>query len=226
MATNQLSLEFTNSWNFRIARDHDVFLMDVFCNSCRWCDSDMRALNAVRLHLQVATLSDVCTADGRRFDNEAFNAIPSTTRTSTLLHWIRHQPTVTDYQQTLWQQALSMLLDKYKTYSYNHLDHGTPSQTNSGPSTTMRKLKRLCRLSIHLPHVNSFAHMHPNGNETSPSDFFFDKDTYPMTSPPNYTLLAPVDVITDDDFSTITFSYRQQEKQKRHLPGGQDETQD
>ena len=47
MATHQLSLEFTNSWNFRIARDHDVFLMDVFRNSGRWCDSDMRALNAV-----------------------------------------------------------------------------------------------------------------------------------------------------------------------------------
>jgi hypothetical protein len=58
MATNQLSLEFTNSWNFRIARDHDVFLMDVFRLSGRWCDSDLRALNAVRLHLQVATLSD------------------------------------------------------------------------------------------------------------------------------------------------------------------------
>jgi hypothetical protein len=111
MATHQPSLEFTNSWNFRIARDHDVFLMEVFCNSGRWCDSDMRALNAVRLHLQVATLSDVCTADGRRFDKEAFNATPSTTRTSTL-YWIRQEPNVTDYQRTLWKQALTTLLDK------------------------------------------------------------------------------------------------------------------
>ena len=52
MATNQLSLEFTNSWNFRSARDHDVFLMDVFRLSGCWCDSDLRALNAVQLHLQ------------------------------------------------------------------------------------------------------------------------------------------------------------------------------
>ena len=30
MASNQLSLEFKNSWNFRIARDNDAFLMDIF----------------------------------------------------------------------------------------------------------------------------------------------------------------------------------------------------
>jgi hypothetical protein len=49
MATNQLSLEFTNSWNFRIARDrdHDAFLMDGFCCSGCWCDSDMRDLSTV-----------------------------------------------------------------------------------------------------------------------------------------------------------------------------------
>jgi hypothetical protein len=34
-------------------------------------------------------------------------------------------------------------------------------------------------------------------------------------------LLAPVDVITDDDFSTITLLYRRQEKQKQHLPNSQ-----
>jgi hypothetical protein len=100
MATHQLSLEFTNSWNFRtIARDHDVFLMDVFRRSGRWCDSDMRDLNAVQLHLQVATLSDICTADGKRINFEAFQATPSTTRTSPLL-WIR-QPNISDHQRTL-----------------------------------------------------------------------------------------------------------------------------
>jgi hypothetical protein len=30
MAKNQLTLEFTNSWNFRTAREYDAFLMDIF----------------------------------------------------------------------------------------------------------------------------------------------------------------------------------------------------
>jgi hypothetical protein len=37
----------------------------------------MRALNAVRLHLQVATLSDIETADGLTIDTHFFQAIPS-----------------------------------------------------------------------------------------------------------------------------------------------------
>jgi hypothetical protein len=97
MAQHQLLLEFANSWNFRIARDHDVFLMDSFHHSGSWCDSDMRDLswcdsdmhdlNAVRLHLQVATLSNICTANGKTIDTEAFNATLSTTRTLPL-NWI------------------------------------------------------------------------------------------------------------------------------------------
>jgi hypothetical protein len=111
MATNQLSLQFTNSWNFRIARDHDAFLMDIFCTSNLWCDSDMCALNAVQLHLQVATLSDIVTADGLRIDPEALLATPSTSHKSTL-NWIR-QPTITDSQRQLWHQAIKLFLDKH-----------------------------------------------------------------------------------------------------------------
>ena len=77
---NQLSLQFTKSWNFRLARDHDVFLMDLFRLRNFWCDSDMKDINAVRLHLQVATLSDIATAGRSRIDIEAFQAIPSPSR--------------------------------------------------------------------------------------------------------------------------------------------------
>ena len=111
MARHQLSLEFKTSWNFRLARDKDAFLMDVFRLDGRWVDSDMRALNAVRLYLKVATLADICTAEGSSFDPDAFQANPSTTRTSPLL-WIR-QPLITDSQRMLWKEALSTLLDKH-----------------------------------------------------------------------------------------------------------------
>jgi hypothetical protein len=77
MAANQLSLQFTTSWNFRLAHDHDAFLMDLFCLRNFWCDYVMKDINAIRLHLQVATLSDIATANGSRIDIEAFQAIAS-----------------------------------------------------------------------------------------------------------------------------------------------------
>jgi hypothetical protein len=72
----------------------------------------MRALNAVRLHLQVATLSNIVTADGLAIDREVFNATPSTTQKSTL-SWIR-QPMISDVvQQQIWKKALQLLLNKH-----------------------------------------------------------------------------------------------------------------
>jgi hypothetical protein len=110
MARHQLSLEFKTNWNFRLAQDKDAFLINVFCLDGRWGDSDMRALNAVRLYLKVATLADIlCRAKGRSFDPDTFQANPSTTITSPLL-WIR-QPLITDSQRMLWKEALSTLLD-------------------------------------------------------------------------------------------------------------------
>jgi hypothetical protein len=48
MATNQLPLQFTNSWNFRIARDHDAFLMDIF----------VQVISGVSQTCVLSTLSD------------------------------------------------------------------------------------------------------------------------------------------------------------------------
>ena len=127
-------------------------------------------------------------------------ATPSTTRTSTL-HWIC-QPTVTDYQQTLWQQALTMMLDKYNLL-LQQLGPAWDSKPNQQWAFYYNEETEMLMLSIHSPTPCEQFCIYPNGNKTSPSDFFFDKDTYPMKSPPNYTLLAPVNVITNDDFSTI-----------------------
>jgi hypothetical protein len=101
----------SNSWNFRTACNNNAFLMDIFRSSKIWCDSDMRALNAIRLHLQVATLSAIVTADGLTIDTNFFQAIPSTTRKS-ILNWIR-QPTISDDQRQLWQKALKLLLNTH-----------------------------------------------------------------------------------------------------------------
>jgi hypothetical protein len=131
--------------------------MDIFRSSKIWCDSDMRALNAVRLHLQVETLSDIVTADGLIIDTNFFQAIPSTTRKSTL-NWIR-QPTISDDQQQLWQKALKLLLN---THSRLVKPLGTwHSEPNQQWTTTTTNLPTLF-YRIYTPPIlgNSFVPIH------------------------------------------------------------------
>ena len=176
MATNQLSLQFTNSWNFRIARENDAFLMDIFRLSNLWCDSDMWALNAVRLYLQVATLSDIVTADGLRIDPEAFQATPSTSRKSTL-NWIR-QPVITDTQRQLWQQAMKLLLDnRHRLTQPLGPWHSEPNQQwsyyyNESTDSLLS--------SLYSSHPCEQFRTYPYGSNTSPSDHFFEREKYPL----------------------------------------------
>jgi hypothetical protein len=155
MATHQLSLEFTNSWIFRIARDHDVFLMDFFCRSGRWCDSDMRDLNAVQLHLQVATLSALLMEKG------------STSRPSKqlpllqehLLYYGFVNPISLTTSAHYGNKHLPIFLTSTTDYS-NPLAHGTRSQINSGLSTIMKRPTLLCHPSTPPTLLNSFAPTH------------------------------------------------------------------
>jgi hypothetical protein len=214
MASHQLSMEFKNSWNFRLARNNDLFLMDHFRLDGRWSDTDMCNLNAVRLYLQVATLSDVSTADGRRLDQEALQAIPSSTRSSPL-QWIR-QPNITNTQRLLWTVALHTLLDHHHclikplgpwhsepnqhwAYYYNEATDSLLSQVyTSTPKEQFRTF--------------------PHGNETSNTEHFFDTETYPMDLQFNHSSLAPADITTDTHFTIITYLYRRQPKNNDDSP--------
>jgi hypothetical protein len=212
MARHQLSLEFKTSWNFRLARDKDAFLMDVFRLDGRWVDSDMRALNAVRLYLKVATLADICTAEGSSFDPDAFQANPSTTRTSPLL-WIR-QPLITDSQRMLWKEALSTLLDKH-----NRL-HTPLGPWHSEPNQQWQHYYSENRDSL-LSFIDSSDpreqfRSYPPGINPSPTDLFFDTDSYPMDLPLDTTSLSPADVMPDGDFIAIKYLYRRQPRKARN----------
>jgi hypothetical protein len=214
MAANQLSLQFTKSWNFRLARDHDVFLMDFFCLRNFWCDSDMKDINAVRLHLQVATLSDIATADGSRIDIEAFQAIPSTSRKSTL-NWIR-QPEITDRQRQTWQQALGFLLDKHGRL----LQPLGPwiSEPNQQWSSYYNESNDTLVSDIHTDTPWEQFRTYPFGTDTSPSDYFFDREKHPLVQEdiPPFTSLAPADVQhKDDHFCTILYTYRRKRKTRK-----------
>jgi hypothetical protein len=101
---NQLQLQIDNPWNFTRSRKNDLFLMDTFRMSGLFSTGDMKNLNAVRLHLQVATLSDVVTANGKYLDSDYLAGRVSRQRQSPL-SWIR-QPEITATQKALWTHAL------------------------------------------------------------------------------------------------------------------------
>ena len=105
---HQLSLEFSTNWNFRLSRSHNQFLMDVFRNSNHFTPFDLRNLNAVRLFLQVATISDITSADGLTLHRQAYSGQKISSRASSY-SWIR-QLVITKSQQDLWKRALSLTL--------------------------------------------------------------------------------------------------------------------
>ena len=100
LRANQLSLQFSKNWNFRLARVNDQMIMDSFRHCNRFTPTDLLNVNAVRLFLQVSTLSDISSADGKTLLPHILLGEPSTTRTSSI-NWPR-QPSVTASQIHLW----------------------------------------------------------------------------------------------------------------------------
>ncbi len=113
---HQIQIQISEAWNFNCSRRGDEFLMDVFRKSGVFSASDLRNLNAVRMFLQVATISDIATADGKYIDANAFSGKKNDSRPSPL-SWCR-QPKITPAQSDLWTQALQKLLttDPYTEY--------------------------------------------------------------------------------------------------------------
>ncbi len=104
MSSNQLALDVTNTWNFFISRANDQFQMDVLWISKMYLHQQLKTLNLARLHLQVATLSDICTADGTSLSWEIYQGEKQHDRKSQWM-WPR-QPHLSNGQIKLWQRAL------------------------------------------------------------------------------------------------------------------------
>jgi hypothetical protein len=101
---HQTQLHIREAWNFRESRVNDVFLMDTFRKSSMFSNTELYNLNLVRIFLNVATLSDITSADGNSIDRHAFQASKLPNRTSHYL-WPR-QPEITIFQRRLWTRAL------------------------------------------------------------------------------------------------------------------------
>jgi len=59
----KITVEVENQWLPRIARQHDVALMDLAI-SLSFNEFQLRSINTYRLFLQVTTLSDIVSANG------------------------------------------------------------------------------------------------------------------------------------------------------------------
>ncbi len=108
MGRHQIQLQLDSPLNFPLSRAHDLFLMDVFRCSGAFTASDLKNSNAVCIILQVASVSDIATADGKLIQELAIKAQKSSNRKSNLQS-IR-QLEITTTQKKLWQQALQHTL--------------------------------------------------------------------------------------------------------------------
>ena len=135
-----------------------------------------------------------------------------TTRKSTL-NWIR-QPTISDDQRQLWKKALQLLLNTHsRLVKPLGTWHSEPNQqwTHYYNESTGSLLS-----NIYSAHPGEQFRTYPHGNDTSPTDHFFDNDTHPLDgNVPHFTLLVPVDATSDKHYSRISFKYRRQTKNRR-----------
>jgi len=101
-----LSIQLTDQWLPSITREHDVVLMDHFIAQ-GYSASKLRLLNQCRLYLQVITLADITSADGKHIILDVFIGCPLTDRKSTLKWPNQQRPSTTTWE--LWSTALRTL---------------------------------------------------------------------------------------------------------------------
>ena len=75
MSTPIFDLDITEDYpDLPILRERDVYLMESFVKG-GFRSADLKALNFVRKFLQVVSLSNIATADGRRIAYHSYHAI-------------------------------------------------------------------------------------------------------------------------------------------------------
>jgi hypothetical protein len=99
-------------------KHNDSFIMERILRSRRFSDIQMDIINKVRMHLKVATLSDITSADGRSFRLEAINVEAFESCSSKRYRWPR---TIIPSLQNkkLWNSAIRLA---YATQIHNRID--------------------------------------------------------------------------------------------------------
>ncbi len=95
------------AWKPAIQRLHDIMLMDFFVE-LKYSPHQLEALNRCRIYLQVLTLSDITSADGRQIIQPVLNGDKIIDRRSTLYWPTQQRPPPNEWR--LWSGALQHLL--------------------------------------------------------------------------------------------------------------------
>jgi hypothetical protein len=104
IARNKIKLKVALAHLVIASRENDCHLMDEVRKLGLYNDKQLFDINAVQMHLQVTTLSDIADAAGHRITEEAYKGQKLSDRYSRL-KWPR-QPVITTKQRNLWISAL------------------------------------------------------------------------------------------------------------------------
>ena len=119
-----------------------------------------------------------------------------------------------DVQRQIWQKALQLLHNKNDRLSQPLGPwHSEPNQQwtyyyNEAPNSLLS--------NIHSSTLCEQFRTYPHGEDSSPTDYFFDNEKYPLEGDvPHFYFLAPADVTTDKHCSLIAFKFRRTKKLRR-----------
>jgi hypothetical protein len=104
LASNKITLKLDSAKLVRKSHQHDCHIMDVVRKLEMYNHEQLFDINAVQMHLQITTLSDIADANGQKITDEAFKGQKLSDRYSRL-KWPR-QPIITSKQRNLWKVAL------------------------------------------------------------------------------------------------------------------------
>jgi len=89
-----------------LTRDNDCFLMSAFA-AANFTPKELRILNICRIYLQVVTLTDICTVDGKSITEEAYTGVRSQHKIHNY-NWPKPPPYLSQSGfWNLWQKALT-----------------------------------------------------------------------------------------------------------------------
>ena len=96
---HNITITLTDCWHFPLCCQHDQYLMEPVLTGPSFTPSEYEHINCVRMHLQVATLSDISDGNGQTVNQKIMAGQRPTDRQSPRA-WPR-QPPVTTYQVNL-----------------------------------------------------------------------------------------------------------------------------
>ena len=99
-----------------LQREGDKHIMQAFVQSQKFSAKELRKLNVCRCYLRATTLSDICTADGKKITNDALEGIQGPLANDAP-EWPRQPPFLRAEYWALWKRALNLCFIRNTTVS-------------------------------------------------------------------------------------------------------------